>query len=430
MPTFSESGACVEADKLAQPEAAGGVSDNESDNGDDGREAYDGDEPTSADGDEGEHPEERQNFAALQDGFDDDAALQEAMRQSLVSVKYRLLACFGARAGHQHWCRSRWSLLRPPSRIMCESLSARGHSRVYRLRRANRACMIESVDKQVVASISADEELLNDASFITDVLKTLQGVDPTDAVRCLILFAVMACQPFGDGTDAMQSIQAVLAALEPSKPVDVAPSVAALAPAAPSTASSQGDSACGPSVFETYHVGKHAGPQVKAEADLKHDAATTVAATGATAAAVAAGIRATQEAAAAAAAAQMRASQVAAAAAAAAEIAAQIRGNQEAAEAEAAEAEAVAAAAAQISANETAAMAAAALTHAEAEADAAKRGQQLRLRVTFKGNIIEVEVAETASVRDIKVSPSKRFWMISFSPSINNTFRILKHIFF
>ena len=113
MPTFSESGACVEADKLAQPEAAGGVSDNESDNGDDGREAYDGDEPTSADGDEGEHPEERQNFAALQDGFEDDAALQEAMRQSLVSVKYRLLACFGARAGHQHWCRSRWSLLRP-----------------------------------------------------------------------------------------------------------------------------------------------------------------------------------------------------------------------------------------------------------------------------------------------------------------------------
>ena len=86
MPTFSESGACVEADKLAQPEAAGGVSDNESDNGDDGREAYDGDEPTSADGDEGEHPEERQNFAALQDGFDDEAALQEAMRQSLVSV--------------------------------------------------------------------------------------------------------------------------------------------------------------------------------------------------------------------------------------------------------------------------------------------------------------------------------------------------------
>ena len=44
--------------------------------------------------------------------------------------------------------------------------------------------MIESVDKQVVAPISADEELLNDASFITDVLKTLQGVDPTDAVRC------------------------------------------------------------------------------------------------------------------------------------------------------------------------------------------------------------------------------------------------------
>ena len=291
--------------------------------------------------------------------------------------------------------------------------------------------MIESVDKQVVASISADEELLNDASFITDVLKTLQGVDPTDAVRCLILFAVMACQPFGDGTDAMQSIQAVLAALEPSKPVDIASSVAALAPAAPSTASSQGDSACGPSVFETYQVGKHAGPQVKAEADLKHDATTTVAATGATAAAVAAGIRATQEAAAAAAAAQMRASQVAAAAAAAAEIAAQIRGNQEAAEAEAAEAEAVvAAAAAQISANETAAMEAAALTTAEAEADAAKRGQQSRFKVTFKGKIIEVEVAETASVRDIKVSPSKRFWMISFSPSINNTFRILKHIFF
>ena len=99
MPTFSESGACVEADKLAQPEAAGGVSDNESDNGDDGREAYDGDEPTSADGDEGEHPEERQNFAALQDGFNDDAALQEAMRQSLVSVKISPLGLF--------WCSCR-----------------------------------------------------------------------------------------------------------------------------------------------------------------------------------------------------------------------------------------------------------------------------------------------------------------------------------
>ncbi len=75
------------------------MSDNESDNDADGREAYDGDELTSADGDEREHPEERQNFAALQHGFEDDAALQEVMRQSLVSVKYRLLTCF--------WCSCR-----------------------------------------------------------------------------------------------------------------------------------------------------------------------------------------------------------------------------------------------------------------------------------------------------------------------------------